>query len=253
MTRYHRGDEFDSVTRGVLTLPLRRVDDKDTVLAYTVHAEQIDYADTIQALHPTVALAHREVLPCRAPSTARVEYTAPGTMHGFEDTLAWSTFVPEELGRLDADAHMFTLGDRERIAIRGDLIRRLDLPPIADLNDACAAWSPPLTLALVHDPGGIVPTDRGLFFTLLPPPTIVPLGYNLAALLAMRAADPGNPRDEALRERAADHYRTSLHQALTDAYPTHCACGRIPAEHEPTDEQLRRYLDIARGPHAIPA
>lgn len=255
MTRYRLGDARECVTQGVLTLPLTDTDDGDVVLAYTDDVHQTDYLDGMAQLHPRVALAHREVLPSPAgESSTRVRYTAPGVVRDRGDRDTWWESVPEELGRLDADAHTATLGDRARdgLAIRDGFVRRLDTPPIAGLKDACDRWSPPLTLALVHDARGMVVTDRGLWFALVPRPTIVPVGYNLAAFLATRPVDPDEAWHEVFRQVAQAHYRRGLLDTLTEPGTRYCVCGREPAEHTPTDEQLDRYLDIAASPRATP-
>ncbi|MFE3205619.1 hypothetical protein [Embleya sp. NPDC059237] len=257
MTRYQPVDAFTILTQGVLTLPLRDPDDEEAALSYTDDSDQTDLLNDLQELHPEVGLADWELLPSPSGEWAqRVRCTVPGEMCDADDRVTWWQRVPEELGHLDADAHMFTLGEREKegLAIRGGLERSLDLPRIATLKNAYDTWSPPLTLALVHDARGLLATTRGLWLTLAPLPRIVPLGFNLAAFETTRHTRTNDASREVFRATATKHYRKGLLETLTATCTARrcCPCGRFPDEHIPTDEQLRAYLDIAAGPAEDP-
>ncbi|WP_439681649.1 hypothetical protein [Embleya sp. MST-111070] len=241
MTAYEPGDDATVVTRGVLTLTL------DTAL------DDEDAYNAAHLLHPEVRLAHREWLNDDARSgTARVQWMVPGVMRD-RDEATWRESVPAMLGLLEEAAHTEAIGDHENDpATRGNFSYRVAPLAIPALADACARWTPPRTLALVTDANSLVTTDQGLWFTrVFAPLSSVPLGYNLGAYLATVFPTSAEALGDDVLVPALTSYWAAVDHALNARPPAkYCVCGRAPAEHEPTLEQLRRYAAIAAGAYA---
>ncbi|WP_331733378.1 hypothetical protein OG948_59505 (plasmid) [Embleya sp. NBC_00888] len=241
MTVYEPEDAITVVTQGV-----------DTTPAYDA-GELTDAFDVMNELHPDVRLAYRDDSLLGAhQDQARVRWTVPGAARPRTDYdyYTWRRDVPAALGALDAAAHMLiTEREGESIAAQGSFTRLLENPDVPDLAAACARWRPARTVALITDAGGMVPTDRGVWFTRLPPrATVVPVGHNLGAYLTR--VFPSTPEDDPLSDDvllpAFSFYWDAVHHVL-DRHPgPEChACERAIKAHRPTVEQVRHYASIA--------